>query len=134
MKTGTTSIQALLNANAARLPSVRVVAYGDATQALRLAGRRLARDGGSAARSALATAFGQVLEEARASGARHTIVSDENIVGACSYDRRGNLFGWSRHVLQILRRKRRDRPRPIRILFYTRERRKPGCAASTTRW
>jgi hypothetical protein len=119
MKTGTTSIQALLNANAARLPSVRVVAYGDATQALRLAGRRLARDGGSAARSALATAFGQVLEEARASGARHTIVSDENIVGRVLYDRRGNLFGWSRHVLQILDASA-GTDLDIRILFYTR--------------
>ena len=117
-KTGTTSIQRFLNENAPLVPEIDIRAYGDATKALRVRGRRYCATGSERDRAALESAVDDVLDDFRAGSSRLAIVSDENILGRVSYDETGHILLWAERILPILSERAADLA--PEFAFYTR--------------
>ncbi len=101
-KTGTTSIQALLNANQSRLPNVAVRAYGYSTKDLRVAGRNYCAAPDEKNKEKLVNALDNHFAAVRSSGKPFCLISDENILGRVPYSESGDVVSWAEKILPII--------------------------------
>lgn len=117
-KTGTTTIQAMLNANADRFPDLDIRAYGDATKDLRVAGRNYCADPSAERRGKLELALNRHVDRTRENG-KPCLISDENILGRVPYSSAGDVLTWAGMILPMIEASCSDLS--IRFVFYTRQ-------------
>jgi hypothetical protein len=117
-KTGTTSIQAMLNANAACLGNVDLRAYGPATQDLRTAGRRWCADPTRGRQARLESVLEDHVVRFRAGSAPVCLISDENILGRVPWASTGDILTWGRSILPMV--ESASKGLDLQIVFYTR--------------
>lgn len=117
-KTGTTSIQSLLNENAADLSGIDIRAYGKATRDLREAGKSWCHSPSAAARQSIVSAVARYRDSLIASGRHACIVSDENILGRGEHGAHGYVLTWGEAILPIIAEAAKG-VRPM-FVFYTR--------------
>ncbi len=101
-KTGTTTIQEMLNANVARLGDIDLRAYGTATQDLRTAGRQWCADPTPARQARLAAVLKDHADRFREGKAKVCLISDENILGRVPWAPTGDVRGWGRAILPMM--------------------------------
>lgn len=117
-KTGTTSVQAMLNANRDALAGIDIRAYGDATKDLRVAGRTYCADPTPERAARLRKALGGHVERFRAGDARACLISDENILGRVAYGPAGDVVSWGKRILPMIEECAAGLQ--VRFVFYTR--------------
>ena len=118
-KTGTTSIQATLAANAARLADrMTIAAYDARTIPLRKPGQAYAQQGDDAALPDFRAALAGLRATIEAAPALVAIVSDENIHSRRVYTPRGHCFQWMGRALPVIAEAFDGHD--LRFVFYTR--------------
>lgn len=101
-KTGTTSLQALLQENKSALGRCAVYSYGADTQNLRDAIRKWISNPTKVNESAIQYIFGGYCLRFLKHSQGTIIFSDENILGRVLYDKSGDLITWAEHILPRL--------------------------------
>lgn len=117
-KTGTTSIQALLNANRARLTGIDIRAYGDATKDLRVAGRTYCADPTPKREARLRDALRGHVDRFRSGDDAACLISDENILGRVAYGPTGDVLSWGKRILPMIEEAAAGLD--LQFVFYTR--------------
>lgn len=118
-KTGTTSIQAMLNANKNLLQDIDLRAYGDATKDLRVAGRGYCASPTDKNLQRLRRALKSHISGFLAGDKKHCLISDENILGRVPYGDTGDILTWAKRILPVIEQELNGIS--ARFVFYTRE-------------
>ncbi|WP_424832393.1 hypothetical protein [Ruegeria sp.] len=101
-KTGTTSVQALLNSNLSLLSDVDVRVYGDATKDLRAAGKNFCAEPSPDREKELIKTLERHFSLVFDNGKPVCLISDENILGRVPYSNTGDVVSWAERILPVI--------------------------------
>lgn len=119
-KTGSTSIQALLDMNRARLEDLDLYVYGPDTMPARSPALSAIRNPTPQALAIAKYVFMGIFREMLESQNETAIFSDENILGRVLYTQSGHFLEWAELLLPIIASAMPDNIE-ARIVFYTRD-------------
>lgn len=119
-KTGSTSLQALLDINRARLSDIDLYVYGQDTIPVRNTCQSAIGNPTPAALKIVKYIFSGLFQEMIETPNETVIFSDENVLGRVLYTSSGHILEWAELLLPIMASAMPDEIEP-RIVFYTRE-------------